>query len=48
LYETGYSGWALKLGRYLFACMGVSEDVTKMCAATTIEDQVAIYEAKVN
>jgi betaine lipid synthase len=48
LYETGYSGWALKLGRYLFAVMGVAEDVTKMCEATTVEDQVAIYEAKVN
>ena len=47
LYETGYSGWALKLARWLFTAMGVTEDVKKMCNATTIEEQVEIYEKKV-
>ena len=47
LYETGYSGWALKLARWLFTVMGVTEDVKKMCNATTIEEQVEIYEKKV-
>lgn len=47
LYETGYSGWALKLGRWLFRFMGVSEDVKRMCTVTTISEQIEIYEAKV-
>ena len=47
LYETGYSGWALKFARWLFAFMGVTDDVKNMCAATMIEDQVKIYEEKV-
>jgi betaine lipid synthase len=46
LYDSGYSGWALKLARWLFAMMGVTEDVKKMCEATTVEEQVEIYEAK--
>jgi betaine lipid synthase len=48
LYDTGFSGWAIKLGRWLFACMGITEDVKKMCAATTIKEQSEIYEAKVH
>jgi betaine lipid synthase len=48
LYDTGFSGWAIKLGRWLFAYMGVSEDVKKMCSATTIKEQTEIYEAKVH
>jgi betaine lipid synthase len=47
LYETGYSGWALKLARWLFAFMGVTEDVKKMCEATTMEEQIKLYEDKV-
>lgn len=48
LYETGYSGWALKLAKWLFKCMGVSEDVKRMCQATTIEEQVNLYKTKVH
>ena len=48
LYETGHSGWALKLAKWLFRFMGVSEDVKQMCQATTIEEQVQIYETKVH
>jgi betaine lipid synthase len=48
LYETGYSGWALKLARWLFSTMNVSEEVKRMCSATTIEDQVKIWEDKVS
>ena len=48
LYETGYSGWALKLAKWLFRCMGVSKDVKQMCQATTIEEQVQIYKTKVH
>jgi betaine lipid synthase len=47
LYESGYSGWALKLARWLFKFMGISEDVKKLCSATTISEQVEIYETKV-
>ena len=47
LYDTGYSGWALKLARWLFRYMGVSEDVKRMCSATTVKEQSEIYEKKV-
>lgn len=47
LYETGYSGWALKLTRWLFTAMGVTEDIKMMCNARTIKEQVEIYEKKV-
>lgn len=46
LYETGYSGWALRFARWLFGTMGVSEDVKKMCEVGTIEEQIRIYEDK--
>jgi betaine lipid synthase len=47
LYETGYSGWALKLAKWLFKFIGISEDVKKMCSVTKIEEQIKIYETKV-
>ena len=47
LYETGYSGWAVKFARWLFGIMNVKEDVKKMCEATTLEGQIEIYESKV-
>ena len=47
LYGTGSSGWALKLAKWLFRCMGVRDDVKNMCEATTLEEQVQIYETKV-
>jgi hypothetical protein len=47
LYDTGYSGWALKLARWMFSVMGVGEDVKRMCEATTIEEQVKVYKEKV-
>jgi betaine lipid synthase len=47
LYETGYSGWALKLARWLFKVMGITEDIKRMCESNTIEEQVKIYEDKV-
>lgn len=48
LYDSGYSGWALKLTRWVFKTMGVSEEVKQMCAATTIAEQVRIWEERVN
>lgn len=47
LYETGYSGWAMKLARWVFSAMGVSKEVQQMCSATTIDAQVKIWEKKV-
>lgn len=47
LYHTGYSGWALKLAKWAFALVGVTDDVKKMCESTTIAKQVEVYEAKV-
>jgi betaine lipid synthase len=47
LYETGYSGWALRLARWVFTFMGVSDDVKRLCQATTIDEQVKIWEEKV-
>jgi betaine lipid synthase len=47
LYETGYSGWALKLARWLFKVMGITKDIKRMCESNTIEEQVKIYEDKV-
>ena len=48
LYETGYSGWGLKLARWLFGVMGVTEDIKRMCETSTIKEQVKIYEEKVH
>jgi betaine lipid synthase len=48
LYESGYSGWALRLARWVFGVMGVSDDVKRMCEAATVDEQFEIYEAKVS
>lgn len=48
LYDTGFSGWAIKFARWVFATMGLQTDVKRMCEATSIEEQVKIYEEKVD
>jgi betaine lipid synthase len=46
-YTRGYSGWALKLARLVFACAGVSTHVEDMCNCDTLDDQVAIWRSKI-
>ncbi|KAM5436857.1 hypothetical protein McanMca71_001974 [Microsporum canis] len=43
LYETGGSRHALKLVRYLFSIFGLTDEVKKMCAAQTLEEQRALW-----
>ena len=43
LYDTGFSRWALRLSRYVFKVCGVSKYVEELCAATTMEEQLRIW-----
>ncbi|KAF8587138.1 hypothetical protein K439DRAFT_1386281 [Ramaria rubella] len=45
-YERGYSGWAVRLGRLIFALAGVSHDVKALCEANTVEEQSKIWTTK--
>ncbi|KZP16506.1 hypothetical protein FIBSPDRAFT_1047462 [Athelia psychrophila] len=45
-YLSGYSGWAIRLGRFIFKLAGVSEDVIKFCSADTIAEQEQIWHEK--
>ncbi|KAG5642444.1 hypothetical protein DXG03_002791 [Asterophora parasitica] len=45
-YMRGYSGWALRLARVIFAFAGVSNHVKRLCECDTLEEQVAIWQSK--
>ncbi|KAL7276227.1 hypothetical protein RUND412_000785 [Rhizina undulata] len=47
LYETGQSRHAVKASKWLFRAFGLSGAVKKMCAATTINEQVEIWRKSV-
>ena len=46
-YLRGYSGWALRLARIIFKLSGVSEDVQRVCEASTIKEQEKIWHEKI-
>ncbi|KAE9386117.1 hypothetical protein BT96DRAFT_839753 [Gymnopus androsaceus JB14] len=46
LYEHGYSGWALRLARFLFRVAGVREDVERLCNCDSLEEQISIWRSK--
>ena len=46
-YLRGYSGWALRLAKFLFNLAGVSKDVENLCNAGSIEEQQRIYNEKI-
>ncbi|KAI3405814.2 hypothetical protein KGF56_001421 [Candida oxycetoniae] len=43
LYDTGSTRWALRISRMIFKMCGVSNYVTALCTATTIEEQKRIW-----
>ncbi|KAF9220624.1 hypothetical protein BS17DRAFT_759265 [Gyrodon lividus] len=45
-YLNGYSGWALRLARVIFAIAGVSKDAEALCGATTIAEQEKIWRER--
>jgi betaine lipid synthase len=45
-YLRGYSGWALRLARFIFSLAGVSEDVEALCNCDTLQQQQKIWEEK--
>src|ERR1700761_160140 len=45
-YMRGYSGWALRLAKWMFWFAGVSKDVQALCTAETIEDQERIWRKR--
>ncbi|KAK9479657.1 hypothetical protein V1514DRAFT_13590 [Lipomyces japonicus] len=47
LYDTGSTRWAIRLAKWLFTLAGVSEDVKKMCRATSLAEQKLIWVNKV-
>jgi betaine lipid synthase len=47
LYETGQSGIALRMTKWLFRIFGVTKHVKAMCAATTLNEQLEIWRSKV-
>ncbi|KAF9071138.1 S-adenosyl-L-methionine-dependent methyltransferase [Rhodocollybia butyracea] len=46
-YFHGYSGWALRLSRFIFTLAGVQKDVERMCGCDTLDEQVRIWKGKV-
>ncbi|KAK6456808.1 uncharacterized protein RJT20DRAFT_34504 [Scheffersomyces xylosifermentans] len=47
LYDTGSSRWALRLAKYTFKAFGTTEDVKKLCEASTMEQQLSIWNEKI-
>jgi len=47
LYESGGSGNALRLVRWLFWSLGLSREVTKLCEAKTLNEQREIWSYKI-
>ncbi|KAI9710052.1 MAG: hypothetical protein M1812_007516 [Candelaria pacifica] len=47
LYETGGSGRAIKLVRWLFYVLGLSDEVKRLCVAKTLNEQREIWRSKV-
>lgn len=45
-YLHGYSGWALKLARFIFTIAGVRTDVERLCECETLDKQVQIWQQK--
>lgn len=45
-YLRGYSGWALRLAKWAFWVAGVSNDVSALCEATSVEEQQKIWDQK--
>jgi len=42
-YLRGYSGWAVRIAKWLFWATGISGDVEKLCEAKTLDEQDEIW-----
>ena len=42
-YMRGYSGWALRLTRWLLKLYGLTDDMVLLCEATSLEEQDRIW-----
>ncbi|KAI9780899.1 MAG: hypothetical protein M1835_004411 [Candelina submexicana] len=47
LYETGGGGHAIRLVRWLFYMLGLSDEVKRLCAAKTLNEQREVWRSKV-
>ncbi|KAK9467363.1 hypothetical protein V1512DRAFT_270587 [Lipomyces arxii] len=47
LYDTGATRWAIRIARYIFMLTGCSEDVKKLCKATSLAEQKMIYWTRI-
>ncbi|KAH8119073.1 hypothetical protein DFH11DRAFT_1780569, partial [Phellopilus nigrolimitatus] len=46
-YLSGYSGWALRLARWIFRVSGVAGDARALCEASSIREQERIWHERV-
>ncbi|KZT58301.1 hypothetical protein CALCODRAFT_432835 [Calocera cornea HHB12733] len=46
-YRRGYSGWALRLAKWVFSFAGVSDFVDQICECDTVEEQDKIWREKI-
>jgi betaine lipid synthase len=47
LYETGGSRHSIKIVRWLFTCLGLTNEIKKLCAAKTLNEQREIWHGSV-
>ena len=43
LYDTGFSKWGIRIGRWIFSLFGVTDKVKEICEATTMKEQLDIW-----
>ncbi|KAJ7733754.1 hypothetical protein DFH07DRAFT_132329 [Mycena maculata] len=46
-YLRGYSGWALRLAKFIFKLAGVSKDIQLLCSADTLQQQKEVWTNKI-
>ncbi|GEQ67573.1 hypothetical protein JCM33374_g1238 [Metschnikowia sp. JCM 33374] len=47
LYDTGFSRWALRLAKAVFAIFGVGNQIDELCSCTNMKDQIRIWQTKI-
>jgi len=47
LYDTGFSRWGLRLGRWTFQAFGVTKYVEQLCNCTTMQQQLKIWNENI-
>lgn len=47
LYDTGFTKWALRLARWIFTITNITDEVSMLCAATSLKEQRRVWDEKV-